>query len=80
MERLYPPISFGWGLRNGEIWQGQVVHEIGQFGVLVACGNQVLINRSMGYLVRTKLYDMNEGGISSGYGHLNSLLKANTIK
>lgn len=79
MERLYPPISSEWGLRNGEIWQGQVVHEIGQFGVLVARGDQVLINRPTGYLVRTKLYDMNEGGISSGYGHINSLSKTNTI-
>ena len=42
MERLYPPISPGWGLRNGEIWQGQVVHEIGQYGVLVAHGDRIL--------------------------------------
>jgi len=79
MERLYPPKSLGWGIRNGEIWQGQVVHEIGQFGVLMAHGDEVLTNRAAGYLVRTKLDDLNEGGISSGYGHLNSLVKANTL-
>ena len=79
MERLYPPISPGWGLRNGEIWQGQVVHEIGQYGVLVAHGDRILTNRATGYLVRTKLSDANEGGISAGYGHLNSLFKTNAI-
>ncbi len=75
MERLFPPISSGWGMRNGEIWQGQVVPEIGQYGVLVARGDRILTNRAIGYLVRTKLSDMNEGGISAGYGHLNSLVK-----
>ncbi len=79
MERLYPPVFEGWGMRNEEIWQGQVVSEIGQFGVLIADGDQVLTNRATGYLVRTKLHDMNEGGISSGYGYLNSLVKAQTI-
>jgi glutathione synthase len=79
MERLYPPVFQGWGMRNGEIWQGQVVSEIGQFGVLIARGDRILTNRSTGYLVRTKLHDMNEGGISAGYGYLNSLVKTDTI-
>jgi glutathione synthase len=76
MERLYPPVSNGWGLREGKLWQGQVVHEIGQYGVLVAQGDRLLTNQAAGYLVRTKLGDMNEGGISAGYGHLNSLVKS----
>lgn len=76
MERLYPPVSQGWGLREGKLWQGQVVHEIGQYGVLVAQGDRILTNQAAGYLVRTKLADMNEGGISAGYGHLNSLVKS----
>jgi glutathione synthase len=74
MERLYPPKSFGWGLREGKLWQGEVVHEIGQYGVLIARGDRILTNQAAGYLVRTKLGDMNEGGISAGYGHLNSLV------
>ncbi|MGL5832706.1 MAG: glutathione synthase, partial [Waterburya sp.] len=78
MERLYPPVSQGYGLREGKLWQGQVVHELGQYGVLVAQGDRILTNQAAGYLVRTKLADMNEGGISAGYGHLNSLIKSNT--
>jgi glutathione synthase len=77
MERLYPPVSQGWGLREGQLWQGQVVHEIGQYGVLVAQGDRIFTNQAAGYLVRTKLSEMNEGGISAGYGHLNSLMKTN---
>jgi glutathione synthase len=76
MERLYPPVDDGWGLREGKLWQGQVVHEIGQYGVLIAQGDRILTNQAAGYLVRTKLGDMNEGGISAGYGHLNSLVKS----
>lgn len=78
MERLYPPMSTGWGLRDGKLWQGQVVHEIGQYGILIAHGDRILTNQAAGYLVRTKLGEMNEGGISAGYGHLNSLVKSNT--
>ncbi|PSB12101.1 glutathione synthase [Pleurocapsa sp. CCALA 161] len=78
MERLYPPVSPGWGLRDGKLWQGQVVHEIGQYGILIAHGDRILTNQAAGYLVRTKLGEMNEGGISAGYGHLNSLVKSNT--
>lgn len=76
MERLSPPIFPGWGMRHGEIWQGKVVDEIGQYGVLIAQGDRIITNCSAGYLVRTKLSDANEGGISAGYGHLNSLVKA----
>jgi glutathione synthase len=54
-----------------------VVHEIGQYGVLVAQGDRIFTNQAAGYLVRTKLSEMNEGGISAGYGHLNSLVKTN---
>lgn len=79
MERLYPPVFTGWGMRNEEIWQGEVVSEIGQFGVLIARGERVFTNQATGYLVRTKLHNMNEGGISSGYGYLNSLVKTDTI-
>ena len=71
-------MSQGWGLREGKLWQGQVVHEIGQYGILIAHGDRILTNQAAGYLVRTKLGEMNEGGISAGYGHLNSLLKSNT--
>ncbi|MEM8721361.1 MAG: glutathione synthase [Cyanobacteria bacterium P01_G01_bin.39] len=80
MERLYPPVSPAYGMRNSEIWQGEVVHEIGQFGILIAQGDQVLTNQAAGYLVRTKLSDANEGGISAGYGHLNSLAKTDDIR
>ena len=75
MERLYPPVSSGWGVRQGKIWQGEVVHEIGQYGVLLADGDRLISNQAAGYLVRTKLSDANEGGISAGYGHLNSLVR-----
>lgn len=76
MERLYPTVHQAQGLRDGQIWQGGVVSEIGQFGVFLARGDEVLLNRGSGYLVRTKRQDANEGGISAGAGHLNSLARS----
>ncbi len=75
MERLYPPVHQAFGLRGGCTWQGDVVSEIGCFGVFFATNDTVRFNRGVGYLVRTKLNDTNEGGISAGYGHLDSLAR-----
>ena len=75
MERLYPPVHQAQGIRDGQLWQDEVVSEIGQFGIFLARNDEILLNRGSGYLVRTKKRNANEGGISSGSGHLNSLAR-----
>jgi len=76
MERLYPQSRPGVGLRHGVAWEGEVVSEYGHFGVFLARGEEILLNRGVGYLVRTKNMNMHEGGICSGAGYLDSLGRA----
>ncbi|MDX1655632.1 MAG: glutathione synthase, partial [Candidatus Competibacteraceae bacterium] len=73
--RLHPMIRQAWGLRDGRPWQGEVVSEIGHFGVLFASADRLHLNRGAGYLVRTKRHDVDEGGISAGFGHLDALAR-----
>lgn len=73
MERIRPAVQPGWALRGGELWQGDTVSEIGMFGVLLGSQDTVDLNQGVGYLVRTKPQDVDEGGISAGYGYLNGL-------
>ena len=75
MERLHPAARVADGLRAGQSWRGSVVSELGHFGVLFARGDDIRLNRGVGYLVRTKAADQDEGGISSGAGHLDSLAR-----
>lgn len=73
MERIRPIQHTATCLADGRLSHGPVVSEIGRFGVLFARGDEVGFNRDAGYLVRTKHTDANEGGVSSGAGHLDSL-------
>ncbi|MBI3991768.1 MAG: glutathione synthase [Candidatus Lambdaproteobacteria bacterium] len=57
---------------------GPHVSEIGRFGVLLAEGRRELLNRDVGYLVRTKAESSLESGVSAGFGHLDSLLAVDT--
>ncbi|MBU2647295.1 glutathione synthase [bacterium] len=53
------------------------ISEIGRYGVCFADGKTLIENRDIGYLVRTKSSDKDEGGVCAGYACLNSLcLKA----
>jgi glutathione synthase len=73
MERIRPAVQPSWALRAGQLWQGDTVSEIGMFGVFLGRKEAVDLNREVGYLVRTKPQDVDEGGISAGYGYLNGL-------
>ncbi len=73
MERLEPPARPAVGLRAGAMWRGEVVSEFGHYGALLTRGERIVLNRGVGYLVRTKAVDAREGGICSGAGHLDSV-------
>jgi len=49
------------------------ISEIGRYGLCLAEGKQIIENRDLGYLVRTKSADLDEGGVCAGYACLNSL-------
>ncbi|MDC0246552.1 glutathione synthase [Deltaproteobacteria bacterium] len=61
---------------NGKVEKHTSVSEIGRFGICFAENGLVQSNEDVGYLVRTKAKNVNEGGVCSGFACLNSLAKA----
>ena len=73
MERLRPAAHAGEGVLDFTPHPLQLVPEIGRFGAWLGQNGQEMLNRDMGYLVRSKAQDAPEGGVSAGYGFLDSL-------
>jgi glutathione synthase len=74
MERIRPIPHHAATVAEGKLKEGKSLSEIGHFGVLLVDGEETLINRDAGYLVRTKGHEVKEGGVSAGFGHLDSLI------
>lgn len=73
MERIRPLTHDTVLVREGAARPATCVSEIGRFGVLLAERDTVAINQDVGYLVRTREQHLREGGVSAGFGHLDSL-------
>ncbi|MBI4084266.1 MAG: hypothetical protein HY423_16795 [Candidatus Lambdaproteobacteria bacterium] len=76
MERIAPFVHEAVNVAAGVATREPSVSEIGRFGLLLAQGAEAVLNRDVGYLVRTKGEAVRESGVSAGFGHLNSLLDA----
>jgi glutathione synthase len=74
MERIRPARHPAVLVRESQARSVDAVSEIGRFGVFLADGDRVLRNEDAGYLVRSKSHDTREGGVSAGFGFLDSLL------
>ncbi|KAI8809865.1 glutathione synthase [Cladochytrium replicatum] len=61
-------------VRNGDAVLADVVSELGTFGIWLSEGDTVYLNEPGGYLMRTKSYECNEGGISAGFAVLDTPL------
>ncbi|MCP4755301.1 MAG: glutathione synthase [Proteobacteria bacterium] len=73
MERIQSPAHASLLVVEGVAADVSCLSEVGRYGVCFADGERILLNRDMGYLVRTKSADQNEGGVCAGYACLNSL-------
>lgn len=80
MELITPSNVSNMILRQGNLFSGKVVNELGVFGVALwnIDTKETLINREAGFLLRTKLNESNEGGIAAGYGCLDAVLLPTT--
>lgn len=58
---------------NGHTETLNCVSEIGRYGICFADRGVVQSNHDIGYLVRTKAENLNEGGVCAGFACLNSL-------
>ena len=78
MELIEPPSLRNSILRNGEVKTGEVIGELGVYGVCLwrnpgrlSKGN-VIENWEAGYLLRTKGRESEEGGVAAGFGAVDS--------
>ena len=67
--RVHPAIL----VVDGQAEQLSCVSEVGRYGICSAEKGIVINNNDIGYLVRTKSENVNEGGVSAGFACLNSL-------
>ncbi|XP_068696198.1 glutathione synthetase-like [Montipora foliosa] len=74
MDKIQPPVAKNYIVR-AELPQpvlADVVSEIGFFGILISRGDEILVNREVGHLMRTKSIDHQDGGVCSGRANLDS--------
>ncbi|XP_069676038.1 glutathione synthetase-like isoform X4 [Periplaneta americana] len=75
MERIIPPIQKGYMIRPGGPSIPKLVDlvsELGIFGVIIGNATTIFTNSQVGYMLRTKLSDADEGGVAAGSGALDS--------
>lgn len=76
MEKICPPPFESHFVRDGQVVRGAAVFELGVYGVFLGDGEcrRVLLNESVGHLLRTKLATSQEGGVAAGFAVLSSPL------
>ena len=82
MELIEPPALKNSIFREGQVKTGEVIGELGVYGVcLWKSGHggeskgkgEVLENFEAGYLLRTKGRESEEGGVAAGFGAVDSV-------
>jgi glutathione synthase len=66
MEKINPPEYETMVLKNDELVLQKVVSEFSVYGVILSDDAKYYLNKSVGFLVRTKDANQNEGGIMTG--------------
>jgi glutathione synthase len=73
MDLIQPPSMKNIILRHGELVKGEMISELGIYGVFIG-GDEVIVNDVGGHLLRTKGRETNEGGVATGYAVIDSPL------
>lgn len=74
MQRIFPRVMSTFFLRNTEIKLLPSINELGIYGTYLGDGSsKPLINTYSGFLLRTKPWGVDEGGVATGYSVLNSI-------
>lgn len=74
MELIPAPDLRNYIVRDGKIVAGGVVNELGVYGtILWDADGTILANEEAGWVLRTKLKDVDEGGVVAGFGCLDSV-------
>jgi glutathione synthetase len=73
MKKITPQPFRSSFVRKGDIISGECVSEVGTYGICLCNDKEIEFNEYAGYLVRTKLANVTDGGIISGNAALDSL-------
>ncbi|XP_041454304.1 glutathione synthetase-like [Lytechinus variegatus] len=74
MDRFNSPVNHNYCMKCGssDLELMTVASEFGPFGTLVSYNNEVVFNKTTGYLYRTKDIKLDEGGLMVGTGFLDT--------
>ncbi|CEP16611.1 hypothetical protein [Parasitella parasitica] len=61
-------------IREGQVITGDVVSELGIYGIYLADGDKEILNEEGGHLLRTKATTTREGGVAAGFAVIDSPL------
>lgn len=75
MELIRPPASKNKIIREGKIYEEDIISELGVFGTLLfnEDSGKILSNEVSGWLLRSKFSSSNEGGVAAGFGCVDSV-------
>ncbi|TPX63011.1 glutathione synthase [Powellomyces hirtus] len=74
MDMIRPPQLINIMVRHGALIKGEVVSELGIYGLWLSDKGVVHLNENGGHLLRTKAANSNEGGVAAGFAVLDSPL------
>lgn len=68
MDRIQPETNKNFIVRQEltDIHYRDVIPELGILGIFISCGDEILLNKEAGYLVRTKTTEHADGGVFAG--------------
>jgi glutathione synthetase len=72
MERILPPQHKAVMIRLGQAAVVETLSELGIYGTYLRHGDEVILNKEVGHLVRTKAATSDEGGVAAGFAVLDS--------
>jgi hypothetical protein len=67
MERINPPEYDTYILHNNELKFKKCISELGIYGAILSDDKTIHLNKSFGFLLRTKESNVQEGGVVTGY-------------
>lgn len=71
MDRIRPSITPNCQIiRSSQVKEINALSELGVYGTILAKGDEILLNEQVGWLLRTKPEESDEGGVVSGYSVL----------
>jgi len=74
MQRILPPSHQTLTVRAGKVLEIETLSELGIFGSYLRVGDEIVMNKHGGHLLRTKAASSDEGGVAAGYAVLDSPL------